>query len=145
MSITKEVNSYPQGNSSEIFLDSIESYLQELVAPVAFDIDQSSTTLKKAWQGLIKRSLLSVRIPQSWAGLELEPETFYLLQQLLSQYSGALAFLQLQHQGSVNAILTSKNEALKKECLSIIRAESLKAFENSMADKPVTDKSSEAA
>ena len=48
MSITKEVNSYPQGNSSEIFLDSIESYLQELVAPVAFDIDQSSTTLKKA-------------------------------------------------------------------------------------------------
>ena len=40
--------------------------------------------------------------------------------------------------------------ALKKECLSIIRAESLKAFENSMTDepvtdKPVTDKSSEAA
>ena len=74
---------------------------------------------------MIKRSLLSVRIPQSWAGLELEPETFYLLQQLLSQYSGALAFLQLQHQGSVNAILTSKNEALKKECLSKIVEDNL--------------------
>jgi len=35
--------------------------------------------------------------------------------------------------------------ALKKECLSIIRAESLKAFENSMSDKKSSNKDSEAA
>ncbi|MGK7881249.1 MAG: acyl-CoA dehydrogenase family protein [Crocosphaera sp.] len=125
MSITKEINNCPQVNSPENFLDRIESYLQEFIAPVAFDIDQSPTALKKALQGLIKLSLLSVRIPQSWGGLGLEPEMFYLLQQLLSQYSGALAFLQLQHQGSINALVNSKNEPLKKQYLSKIVEDNL--------------------
>ncbi len=115
MSISQEINNASQVNGLDSFLDQIESYLQEYVTPVAFDIDQCPDALKKALQGLIERSLLSVRIPQSWGGLGLESETFYLLQQLLSQYSGALAFLQLQHQGAVNALLKSESEALKQK------------------------------
>ena len=125
MSISQEINKVSQGNNLYNFLERIESYLQEFVAPVAFDIDQSPLALKKALQGLMEHSLLSVRIPQSWGGLGLESETFYLLQQLLSQYSGALAFLQLQHQGAVNALVKSENKALKEQYLSKIVQENL--------------------
>ncbi|MEL4895757.1 acyl-CoA dehydrogenase family protein [Crocosphaera sp. Alani8] len=125
MPISKEINNRPQVNNLANFLDKIESYLQEFVAPVAFEIDQSPTALNKALQGLIELSLLSVRIPKSWGGLELEPETFYLFQQLLSQYSGALAFLQLQHQGAVNSLVKSENQALKEQYLSKIVQENL--------------------
>ncbi|MDJ0601034.1 MAG: acyl-CoA dehydrogenase family protein [Crocosphaera sp.] len=125
MSISKEIHNHPKINGLENFLESIETYLQEFVAPFAFEIDQSPDALKKALQGLIEHSLLSVRIPQSWGGLGLKPETFYLLQQLLSQYSGALAFLQLQHQGAVNAIIKSENEALKQQYLPKIVEDNL--------------------
>ncbi|WP_009547614.1 acyl-CoA dehydrogenase family protein [Crocosphaera subtropica] len=119
MSICKKINNL------ESFLEEIKSYLQEFVTPFASEIDQSPDALKKALHGLIEHSLLSVRIPQSWGGLGLNPEIFYLLQQLLSQYSGALAFLQLQHQGAVNAIVKSKNEALKQNYLPKIVEENL--------------------
>ncbi len=119
MSIYKEINNL------ENFLDKVEFYLQEFVTPFASEIDHSPDALKKALDGLIKHSLLSARIPQSWGGLELNPEMFYLLQQLLSQYSGALAFLQLQHQGAVNAIVKSENEALKQNYLTKIVKENL--------------------
>ena len=125
MSISNEINNHPQFNSLDSFLERIEVYLQEYVKPVAFDIDQCPDALKKALQGLIEHSLLSVRIPQSWGGLGLDSETFYLLQQLLSQYSGALAFLQLQHQGAVNALLKSENEALKQKYLAKIVEDNL--------------------
>ncbi|WP_107670645.1 acyl-CoA dehydrogenase family protein [Cyanothece sp. BG0011] len=112
-------------NSLDNFLANIESYLQEFVTPFASEIDHSPDALKKALEGLIQQSLLSARIPQTWGGLELNSEMFYLLQQLLSQYSGALAFLQLQHQGAVNAIVKSENEALKQNYLPKIVAENL--------------------
>lgn len=97
-----------------------ESYLKEFVAPVASEIDQSSEALNEALQGLIKRSLLSIKVPKAWGGLEADTETFYHFQQLISQYSGALAFLQVQHQGAVASIVYSKNEALKEQYLSKI-------------------------
>ena len=43
----------------------------------------------------------------------------------MSQYSGALAFLQLQHQGAVNALLKSENEALKQKYFSKIIEDNL--------------------
>ncbi|MDJ0729016.1 MAG: acyl-CoA dehydrogenase family protein [Crocosphaera sp.] len=125
MSVSREIYQNSKTEYQDHFLDNIESYLQESITPFAFDIDQSSDSLKKALQGLIERSLLSVRIPKSWGGLGLDPETFYLLQELLSQYSGALAFLQLQHQGAVQALVKSENEALKQQYLPKIVEENL--------------------
>ena len=97
-----------------------ESYLKEFVAPVASEIDQSPEALHKALEGLIGKSLLSVKIPKSWGVLELDTETFYRFQQLISQYSGALAFLQVQHHAAVLSIVYSKNEPLKEQYLSKI-------------------------
>lgn len=99
------------------FLEKIESYLKKNVEPVASEIDQSPDALRTAFQGLIDNSLLSVKIPKYWGGLELDTETFYLFQQLISRYSGALAFLQLQHQGAVRDIVASQNELLKQQYL----------------------------
>ena len=100
------------------FLVKVEAYLKEFVVANASEIDQSPDALKTALQGLIQYSLLSVRIPKSWGGIELDTETFYLFQQLLSQHSGALAFLQLQHQGAIRDIINSKNEELKEKYIS---------------------------
>ncbi|MDJ0509163.1 MAG: acyl-CoA dehydrogenase family protein [Crocosphaera sp.] len=100
------------------FLEKVEAYLKEYVVPHASEIDQFSDALKIALQGLMQHSLNSVRIPKSWGGLELDAETFYLFQQLLSQYSGALAFLQLQHQGAIRDIINSQNEELKEKYIS---------------------------
>ncbi|MGB5597062.1 MAG: acyl-CoA dehydrogenase family protein [Crocosphaera sp.] len=106
--------------NTDNFLERIESYLKAFVAPLASEIDQSPDALNTALQGLIAHSLLSVRIPESCGGLELETENFYFFQQLLSRYSGALAFLQLQHQGAVKDIIHSENKALKQKYLSHI-------------------------
>ncbi|MDJ0660266.1 MAG: acyl-CoA dehydrogenase family protein [Crocosphaera sp.] len=125
MSISKAINNHALVNDLDNFLERIESYLQNDVAPFATEIDQSPDALKKVLQGLIEQSLLSVRIPQSWGGLGLDLETFYLLQQLLAQYSGALGFLQLQHQGAVNGIIKSENKALKQQYLPRIVKENL--------------------
>ncbi|MEA5534277.1 acyl-CoA dehydrogenase family protein [Crocosphaera sp. XPORK-15E] len=115
--LNQNINNFSNLENSDNFLEKIESYLKEVVEPIASDIDQSPDALKTALQGLIDHSLLSVRIPKYWGGLELETETFYLFQQLISRYSGALAFLQVQHQGAVSAIVSSQNEPLKKQYL----------------------------
>ncbi|MGK7939250.1 MAG: acyl-CoA dehydrogenase family protein [Crocosphaera sp.] len=112
MSLIKEIE------RNNIFLEKVEAYLKDFVVANASEIDQSTDALKTALQGLIKYSLPSVRIPKSWGGLELDRENFYLFQQLLSQYSGALAFLQLQHQGAIRDIINSKNEALKEKYIN---------------------------
>ncbi|GBF78986.1 acyl-CoA dehydrogenase family protein [Aphanothece sacrum] len=117
MSSLKENKNISQIENKNNFLEKIESYLKNFVEPVASEIDQSPDALRTALQGLINYSLLSVKIPKFWGGLELDTETFYLFQQLISRYSGALAFLQVQHQGAVSAIISSQNESLKQQYL----------------------------
>ncbi len=121
MSLLKETTKNSNvKNIDDNILAITESYLKEFVAPVASEIDQSPEALNEALQGLIKRSLLSIKVPKYWGGLEADTETFYRFQQLISQYSGALAFLQVQHQGAVGSIVYSKNEPLKEQYLSKI-------------------------
>lgn len=104
-------------NHSNNLLNKLESYLKEFVSPIASEIDQDPVVLKQALQGLIDHSLLALKVPHAWGGLEVESETFYLSQQLLSRYSGALAFLQLQHHGAISAIVSSTNDDLKQQYL----------------------------
>ncbi|MEM8778319.1 MAG: acyl-CoA dehydrogenase family protein [Cyanobacteria bacterium P01_G01_bin.49] len=101
-------------NDSEILLETVHNYLQDCLSS---EIDQDPAALKKALQGLTDRSLLSVKIPKAWGGLGVDSETFYLFQQLIARYSGALAFLQLQHQGAVSSLVSSENELLKQQYL----------------------------
>lgn len=98
-------------------LDIAESYLRESVAPLANEIDSDSSLLQKALKGLGDLNLLALRVPKSWAGSEASEQTFDNFQQLVARYSGALAFVQTQHQSATAMLSASHNSCLQWEYL----------------------------
>ncbi|MGC9506223.1 acyl-CoA dehydrogenase family protein [Baaleninema sp.] len=90
-------------------LDIAETYLRENVAANANEIDRNPEALRHALQGLADRSLLSLRADN--------PEEFRRFQEIISRYSGALAFLQTQHQSAAAMLTQSRNQALKQTYL----------------------------
>lgn len=109
----------PRSNedNQQALSDLTESYLQNSIAPVASKIDEHPEALKAALQGLGKLSLLALRVPQVWGGAGVSEVTFRHFQQLVPRYSGALAFLQTQHQSAGGFLTNSDNQALKQEYL----------------------------
>jgi len=98
-------------------LNILKSYLIKEIAPKACDIDYKPEALKKALQGLANLNLLALRVPKRLGGHEISEESFYLFQELLARYSGALAFLQTQHQSAGNMLVSSSNYVLQKQYL----------------------------
>ncbi len=94
-----------------------ERYFQEIIAPQAATIDCNPEALRKAIQGMGHLSLLALRIPKSWGGAELSELDYCRFQITIARYSGALTFLQTQHQSAANQIANSNNQYLKQEYL----------------------------
>jgi alkylation response protein AidB-like acyl-CoA dehydrogenase len=107
-------------------LNCTETYLKNCVKPDAEIIDSDSQALKIALTGLEDRSLLALRVPQKWGGLDIDIETFYQYQELIARYSGALCFLQTQHYSATSMLANSDNEMLKSICLSAIAKKELR-------------------
>ncbi|NEQ38170.1 MAG: acyl-CoA/acyl-ACP dehydrogenase [Okeania sp. SIO3I5] len=93
------------------------SILQNSVVPVANEIDSNQTELKKALMSLGKSGLLALQIPQKWGGLELNQQDFWNYQLLVARYSGALSFLQTQHQSAAAILASSHNYTLQQQYL----------------------------
>ena len=89
------------------------AYLQESVKPRAFEIDSDPAALGVALHGLAARRMMALRRPSTFGGPELEEAEFRRFQEEVARVSGALAFLQTQHQSAVSMIMKSDNEALK--------------------------------
>ncbi len=104
-------------DDQETLLEEAESYLRESVAPLASAMDSDSEILRDALKGMGDRSLLALRVPKSWGGAGVSEETYRRFQQLVPRYSGALAFLQTQHQGAAEFLTNSDNESLKRQYL----------------------------
>jgi alkylation response protein AidB-like acyl-CoA dehydrogenase len=104
-------------DDQQALLDSIESYLRESVAPLASEMDSEPEVLREALRGMGDRSLLALRVPKVWGGKEVSEQTYRRFQQLVPRYSGALAFLQTQHQSAAEMLAKSKNESLKRQYL----------------------------
>lgn len=100
-----------------MLLESAESYLRESVAPLASKIDDNPEFLKDAIRGMGDRFFLALRIPKSWGGAEVSEEIYRRFQQLVCRYSGALAFLQAQHQSAADLLTNSENVFLKRQYL----------------------------
>ncbi len=98
-------------------LELAESYLRESVAPLASEVDSDSEVLRDALKGMGDRFLLALRVPKAWGGSELSEETYRRFQQLVPRYSGALAFLQTQHQSAGEMLANSENDSLKQQYL----------------------------
>lgn len=105
-------------NNQEKLLNLAEFYLQEFVAPKAVLIDREAAALYEALQGLAERGLLALRVPpENLGGMEVRQNSFPCFQEMTARYSGALAFLQTQHQGATGMLANSENESLKQEYL----------------------------
>ena len=120
MSLIAENQAFAQQiklDEQQTLLEEAESYLRESVAPKASEIDSDPAALKDVLRGMGDRSLLALRVPKLWGGAEVSDQTFRHFQQLVARYSGALAFLQIQHQGAAAFISYSENESLKQRYL----------------------------
>ncbi|NEP10099.1 MAG: acyl-CoA/acyl-ACP dehydrogenase [Symploca sp. SIO2C1] len=108
-----------QNNSDEQqgLLEIADSYLRKSVAPVASEIDDNTAALKEALQGMSDRSLLALQVPKVWGGAGVSELTLRSFQQLVPRYSGALAFLQTQHQSAGGLLTKTDNESLKWQYL----------------------------
>ncbi|MFB2876225.1 cyclase family protein [Floridanema aerugineum] len=107
-------------NQLHTLLEQTKSYLINSIAPNAAVIDYDSQALQKALNGLAELGLLGLRIPKEWGGLAVNQHTFDDFQELVARYSGALAFLQTQHQSAAAMIFQSENIALKQEYLPLM-------------------------
>lgn len=98
------------------FLQDVDSCLAELCAQ-ANHLDQDPKALRNAFFGLGTRSLLGLKAPKQWGGRQLPAHLFFQFQEQIAQHSGALAFLQTQHQSAVSKLAQSPNAALKEKYL----------------------------
>lgn len=99
-------------------LDVAIEYLRTEVAPKAQEIDRDPSMLRKALNGLCERNLMALKRPALYGGPALQEENFRRFQEECARASGALAFLQTQHQSAGSMILRSENEALREEYLT---------------------------
>ena len=95
----------------------IDSYLQESVAPQAQQLDRNSLALKLALQSMGDRSLLALRVPKKLGGTGWNEIDYRRFQIAIARCSGALAFLQTQHQSAVSQLAKSDNRSLQEEYL----------------------------
>lgn len=92
-------------------------YLRTEVAPKAQEIDRDPEALRKALQGLCDRDLMALRRPVDYGGPALGEDDFRTFQQECARTSGALAFLQTQHQSAVGMVARSQNDSLRNDYL----------------------------
>ncbi|MGV3614588.1 MAG: acyl-CoA dehydrogenase family protein [Fimbriimonas sp.] len=103
--------------SPESALEEAIVYLREEVAPRAQAIDRDPEALRVALAGLAARDLMAMKRPQEFGGPELPEPLFRQFQQAVAQTSGALSFLQTQHQSAVAMLARGDNRALMEEYL----------------------------
>jgi alkylation response protein AidB-like acyl-CoA dehydrogenase len=91
--------------------------LQSSIAPRAAQLDTDPKALKEAFYLLGKHHLLGLRVPETWGGQNWTAQAVYEFIEQLARYSGALAFLQIQHQSAIRELATTTNQALRHKYL----------------------------
>lgn len=95
-------------------LEIAEGYFREKIAPKANLMDSQPAELLEGLKGLGELDLLALKVRG------MSEIMFRRFQEMAAQYSGALAFLQTQHQSASGMIAKSENEELKQEILPFL-------------------------
>ncbi len=96
-------------------IEQIESFLQAQIAPLANKIDRQPQVLKLALQKIGDRSWLALKAAPELGGTGLSDADYLSLQIRMARASGALTFLQTQHQSAVAKLAQSQNKSLQQE------------------------------
>lgn len=98
-------------------LDPAIAFLREEVRPKAELLDHDPQPLKDCLFELGSFGVLALKRPMAYGGPELGEGEFRRFQEEVARASGALAFLQTQHQSAVSILSKGSNEDLKAELL----------------------------
>lgn len=93
------------------------TYLQEQVAPQANQLDRDVDALRLALQELGDRSLLALKVPSNLGGSGLTAIDYGRWCMAVARASGALAFLQTQHQSAASQLAKTENKYLQAKYL----------------------------
>jgi len=94
------------------FESAIKNILEHY-APMAYELDQDPILLKQAYENLIKQGALGLLIPESFGGLGGGRADWARYNIEMAACSGALLFLQAQHQFSVHRLKALLPESLR--------------------------------
>lgn len=89
----------------------------ERIRPRANKIDQDLCELVSALDDMAELGYLGLRVPESHGGFGVSDMAFRRYQETSARCSGALAFLQTQHQSACGFIATSGNETAREKFL----------------------------
>ena len=98
-------------------LPEIDRFLNDSIAPQATELDRDPAALRDAFQLLGNQGLLGLKVPQDWGGRGWTPNDIARYTEQVARYSGALAFLQTQHQSAAGSLAKSDNRGLKESYL----------------------------
>jgi alkylation response protein AidB-like acyl-CoA dehydrogenase len=95
--------------------DEIEIYLQESVFPQAAILDKEPEVLQATLRVMGENSWLALQVSPELGGAGMSSIDYHRFQVLVARYSGALAFLQTQHQSAAALLAASENRSLQQE------------------------------
>ncbi|NEQ53167.1 MAG: hypothetical protein F6K11_24020, partial [Leptolyngbya sp. SIO3F4] len=97
--------------------NNLNQLFQTVIAPQAAQLDKEPKALHKAFQQLGNHHLLGLKASTEWGGQAWASQAIYEYTEQLARYSGALVFLQSQHQRCVQELSNSDNQELKEKYL----------------------------
>ncbi|MGD1855201.1 MAG: acyl-CoA dehydrogenase family protein [Leptolyngbyaceae cyanobacterium] len=95
----------------------LDALFQTIIAPQAAALDRDPKALHQAFQQLGQHNLLGLKAAPEWGGQNWDSQAIYRYIEQLARYSGALVFLQSQHQRCVQELSNSDNVELKERYL----------------------------
>ncbi len=98
-------------------------FFQDEIRPNAYAIDHDPKAMTTAFHGLKERGLLALKRPDAFGGPALNESEFRRFQEEIARYSGALAFLQTQHQSAVSLLNKQAGDKIKAEYLPKMHGE----------------------
>lgn len=104
-------------SDEQLQMQQIEEFLFDWVRPRAQEMDVSLEALTEGLREMANRGLLGLRADPAYGGRGFTDAAFRRFQETLARCSGALAFVQTQHQSAVSFLNKSENEALKQRFL----------------------------
>ena len=102
---------------SSLKISDVDRLLQSSIAPQAAQLDKNLKALHQAFQELGRHNLLGLKVAPEWGGQGWDSRAVYQFTEQLARYSGALVFLQSQHQRCVQELWNSDNLSLKETYL----------------------------
>lgn len=98
-------------------LEAALDFLRDEVRPNAERIDHDPEAMRVAFDGLRRLKLLALRRHEKYGGPNLSESEFRAFQEEIARASGALAFLQTQHQSAVSLLGRHASDSIRERYL----------------------------